>query len=219
MENIFVFLFNSIIVSTIICAAARLSNSVSLKIQRSFCFYCDHNLAWFDIIPVISACVLRNKCRYCHAHFGHYYAIFELSYILIGTLLWATPVTWITGVLLLFLSLEDCSKQSIHANILFPWIGYLLILHHDAAHLCLTVLILILSIILVEHRHTLGSGDIPVLLSLVLSNTPVIFSCTLLISCCLALLYLLYSQQKRLPFVPFLSGGWVITNLYILFLL
>ena len=87
------------------------------------------------------------------------------------------------------------------------------------AHLCLTVLILILSIILVEHRHTLGSGDIPVLLSLVLSNTPVIFSCTLLISCCLALLYLLYSQQKRLPFVPFLSGGWVITNLYILFLL
>lgn len=104
-------------------------------------------------------------------------------------------------------------------NILFPWIGYLLILHHDAAHLCLTVLILILSIILVKHRHTLGSGDIPVLLSLVLSNTPVIFSCTLLISCCLALLYLLYSQQKRLPFVPFLSGGWVITNLYILFLL
>lgn len=219
MENIFIFLFNSIIVSSTICTADRLSNSVSLKIQRSFCFYCGHNLAWFDTIPVVSAYILRNKCRYCHTSFGRYYAIFELFYILIGTFLWGTPVTWITGVLLLFLSLEDCSKQSIHANILFPWIGYLLVLHHDAEHLCLTVLILILSIILVKHRHTLGSGDIPVLLSLILSTTPVIFSCTLLIGCCLALFYLLYSQQKRLPFVPFLSGGWVITNLYILFLL
>ncbi|WP_349515401.1 prepilin peptidase [Leuconostoc suionicum] len=219
MENIFIFLFNSIIVSSTICTADRLSNSVSLKIQRSFCFYCGHNLAWFDIIPVISACILHNKCRYCHASFGRYYAILELFYILIGTILWGTPVTWLTGVLLLFLSLEDCSKQRIHSNILFPWIGYLLVLHHDAEHLCLTVLILILSIILVKHRHALGSGDIPVLLSLILSTTPVIFSCTLLIGCCLALLYLLYSQQKRLPFVPFLSGGWVITNLYILFLL
>ncbi|MGX4592468.1 prepilin peptidase [Leuconostoc sp. JNUCC 76] len=219
MENILIFLFNSIIVSSTICTADRLSNSVSLKIQRSFCFYCGRNLAWFDIIPVISACILHNKCRYCHTPFGRYYAIFELFCILIGTLLWAAPVTWVTGVLLLFLSLEDYSKQSIHANILFPWIGYLLVLHHDTEHLCLTVLILILSIILVKHRRTLGSGDMPVLLSLVLSNTPVIFSCTLLIGCCLALLYLLYSKQKRLPFVPFLSGGWVITNLYILFLL
>ncbi|MGO0155070.1 prepilin peptidase [Leuconostoc mesenteroides] len=219
MENIFVFLFNSIIVSTITCAADRLTNSVPLSIKRSFCFYCGHHLAWFDIIPVISACVLRNKCRYCHTPFGRYYTIFELSYILVGTFLWTTPITWITGILLLFLSLEDCSKQRIHANILLPWIGYLFVLHHDTAHLFLAVFIFLLSLILVKQRHALGSGDIPVLLILVLSSTPIIFACTLFISCCLALLYLVCSQQKRLPFVPFLSGGWVIINLYLLFLL
>lgn len=33
---------------------------------RSYCASCKHNLAWYDLFPVLSYIMLLGKCRYCH---------------------------------------------------------------------------------------------------------------------------------------------------------
>lgn len=46
---------------------------------RSYCVYCKHTLAWYDLFPVLSYILLRGKCRYCHKKIGVDYLVYELS--------------------------------------------------------------------------------------------------------------------------------------------
>lgn len=43
----------------------KVKEDLSIVTGRSHCFYCDHELAPIDLIPVVSYLVLRGKCRYC----------------------------------------------------------------------------------------------------------------------------------------------------------
>ena len=53
---------------------------------RSHCRSCRHQLAWSDLIPVVSFLVLRGKCRYCHARIHIRYPLVELTTaIVLGT--------------------------------------------------------------------------------------------------------------------------------------
>ncbi|GDZ84203.1 hypothetical protein LCIT_14450 [Leuconostoc citreum] len=63
------------------------------------------------------------------------------------------------------------------------------------------------------YRHKLGFGDIPILLCFILINDSLIFAYTLLIATILGLTGLLFVNQARLPFVPYLLAGWLIANL------
>ncbi len=38
--------------------------------DRSECLSCHHQLAWYDLIPIVSWVRLRGRCRYCHAKIG-----------------------------------------------------------------------------------------------------------------------------------------------------
>ena len=38
--------------------------------DRSECLHCHHQLAWYDLLPVVSWLSLRGKCRYCKAPIG-----------------------------------------------------------------------------------------------------------------------------------------------------
>lgn len=38
---------------------------LSMVHGRSMCSHCGHELAWFDLLPVVSWVLLRGKCRYC----------------------------------------------------------------------------------------------------------------------------------------------------------
>ena len=53
---------------------------------RSHCRSCNHQLAWFDLIPVLSFAMLRGKCRYCHARIHLRYPLVELAVaVVLGT--------------------------------------------------------------------------------------------------------------------------------------
>lgn len=41
-----------------------------IKGDRSECLHCHHQLAWYDLLPVISWLSLGGKCRYCKASIG-----------------------------------------------------------------------------------------------------------------------------------------------------
>ena len=47
--------------------------------DRSCCLACGHQLAWYDLIPLISWLSISGKCRYCHKSIGYMEPLIELG--------------------------------------------------------------------------------------------------------------------------------------------
>lgn len=212
MENLLLILLNSVITSSIICLADRVNNHIPIFINRSFCFNCDHTLSWYDLLPVISAIMTNFKCRYCHYHYGFRYPLLEFFGTFIGLLLFSDSSLWITFFLMLFLALEDCHDQSIHANILIPWILYLSITPWQRdIHASFIIVILTTVLFLVYVRHSLGAGDIPPIICLTLVSSSMSFAFTLICATVTAGIYIFVKHQRHIPFIPFLLIGWLLS--------
>ena len=60
--------------------AYRMPRDISIvKPARSFCPECEHMIAWYDNIPVVSYFLLRAKCRHCGAKIPPSYPLVELG--------------------------------------------------------------------------------------------------------------------------------------------
>lgn len=60
-------------------AIYRLPRNISmLRRTRSFCPSCEHDLAWYDNLPVLSYLALLGKCHYCRKPIGIRYLLVEL---------------------------------------------------------------------------------------------------------------------------------------------
>jgi leader peptidase (prepilin peptidase) / N-methyltransferase len=60
-------------------AAYRLPRDISTVTRaRSFCPQCQHTLAWYENIPILSFLFLRGRCRHCHQPIGLRYLLTEL---------------------------------------------------------------------------------------------------------------------------------------------
>ena len=49
----------------------------SIMHGRSMCVHCHHELAWYDLLPVLSWLMLKGKCRYCHKLISWQYPLVE----------------------------------------------------------------------------------------------------------------------------------------------
>lgn len=73
-------------------ATYRLPRKQDIMVKRSYCPNCNHNLGFFDLIPVLSYVFLGGKCRYCREKISIRYPLFEIfngifflvTYILFG---------------------------------------------------------------------------------------------------------------------------------------
>jgi leader peptidase (prepilin peptidase)/N-methyltransferase len=54
-------------------------SELSIGHGRSMCPHCQHTLAWYDLLPVLSWLSLHGKCRYCRAPIGWQYPLVEAS--------------------------------------------------------------------------------------------------------------------------------------------
>lgn len=84
----------------------RTRNDKSVAKGRSACPNCKHQLAWYDLVPVLSYLGLNGKCRYCHKHISMQYPTVELATGLLFGLLYLllnpTGVyAWVQFVLIL----------------------------------------------------------------------------------------------------------------------
>lgn len=55
----------------------RLPENEQFMKGRSYCRNCDHQLVWYDLIPIISWIQLRGRCRYCANRVSLRYPIIE----------------------------------------------------------------------------------------------------------------------------------------------
>lgn len=56
----------------------RLPRDLSVATPRSFCPECDHGIAWYDNVPVLSYILLRGRCRHCNTRISFRYPVVEL---------------------------------------------------------------------------------------------------------------------------------------------
>lgn len=71
--------------------------------ERSECVHCHHELAWYDLIPVLSWVGLRGKCRYCKKPISWQYPVVEIltAVLFVGSyLVW--PFVWSAFSIILF---------------------------------------------------------------------------------------------------------------------
>lgn len=60
-------------------ASYRLPRNISTVTRtRSFCPSCEHQLAWYDNVPILSYLLLLGKCHYCRKPIGVRYLLVEL---------------------------------------------------------------------------------------------------------------------------------------------
>jgi leader peptidase (prepilin peptidase) / N-methyltransferase len=73
---------------------------------RSFCPQCQHTIAWYDNIPLISWIMLGRKCRYCDSYISILYPFIELFTALSMTALWVTvPIHYFAPYFIFFSAL------------------------------------------------------------------------------------------------------------------
>ena len=56
----------------------RLPNHMSLIKPNSHCPNCDHELSWYENIPIFSYIFLKGKCKNCHKPISPRYLIVEI---------------------------------------------------------------------------------------------------------------------------------------------
>ncbi len=103
---IFVFAFGLIIGSFLNCLIWRLHKAETV-LGRSYCPHCQHQLAWYDNVPVLSFALLRGRCRYCRKPISWQYPLVEM----------------VTGVLFLTAFILELSKIQLTGDNFqsFPW--------------------------------------------------------------------------------------------------
>ncbi len=73
-----IFFLGLLIGSFLNVCIARIPNDESIIHPRSHCPHCDHFIAWYDNIPVLSFLFLRGKCRSCHEKISFRYPLIEI---------------------------------------------------------------------------------------------------------------------------------------------
>ena len=111
--------------------------SINKLKDRSRCLHCGHELAWYDLLPLVSWLSLKGKCRYCRTPIGRFEplielgvaAFFVLSYILwphdLSTALAVTQfILWLAaGVGLAILFAYDLKWFLLPNSVMFSIIG------------------------------------------------------------------------------------------------
>lgn len=89
------FFFGTAIGSFLNVIVDRIPRGESFLYNRSYCEHCRKNLAWYDLIPLISFLLLNGKCRYCHTPISALHPLIEavtaVLFVLTASVLFSSP--------------------------------------------------------------------------------------------------------------------------------
>jgi prepilin signal peptidase PulO-like enzyme (type II secretory pathway) len=112
-------------------------HSINKLKDRSRCLHCGHELAWYDLLPLVSWLSLRGKCRYCRVSIGRFEPLIELgvaAFFVLSYILWphdlstalavAQFILWLAaGVGLAILFVYDLKWFLLPNRVMFSVIG------------------------------------------------------------------------------------------------
>ncbi|MBE6114384.1 MAG: prepilin peptidase [Erysipelotrichaceae bacterium] len=208
----------------------RLPLDLEVVIQRSHCPYCKHELAWREMIPIVSYLRLQGKCSVCHEKLSLRYPVIEgVCGILAVAMLYdkgctlEAVISFLAGVILLGISCIDYVHMIIPDS-LNGGIAVLGVLHHVLVLRGIVVSDLVVGVCVVLFmigmnyivEDAFGGGDIKLIMaaSLLIGNRMGMAICVASTMACVYASYLWYrgkiDSRSHIPFGPFLAFGiWV----------
>ncbi len=232
------FIYGLFFGSFFMALADRWSQEQSIIKPRSHCENCNHPLAFYEMIPVISYIFLRGKCRNCHKHISIVYPIIELltgglfaiSYVLYGFSSNLIIMLALSSLLVIvyvsdfkYLVILDI-PLIITAVIIFSTVlwaeGLTSALWHLLSGIIIFLVMLLIKIVGDKRfkRESLGGGDVKLsfLFGLTLNFYLgiVVLVVASLLTYPLAIYYVCKKNDAEIPFGPFLMTGLVIVYVY-----
>jgi leader peptidase (prepilin peptidase)/N-methyltransferase len=171
---IFIFILGIWIGSFLNVLIYRIPKKEEFVKTSSHCMMCQHKLAWYDNIPLISWLALRGKCRYCKGKISPQYPIVEaangLMWLLIFLLHGISIDSLLIGALasgLLALSVIDWRTYEIHNGFhiyiciiaaIRIALDYTHWLDYTIGFFCVSLVLLL--IYLISGGRAIGGGDV-----------------------------------------------------------
>lgn len=208
---------------------ARLPERRSIVRPRSACPHCQHEIAWYDNVPLISYAVLRGRCRNCAQPISWRYPAVELvtgalvaaCFAVFGLSLEALVASFFC-VVLVAISAIDTERRIIPNRIVIPATAIVLAAQtaiHPSPEWAIAGVSasLALFVLLLAYPAGLGMGDVKLvmLLGAMLGRTVIV---SLFVGCLAAMvpaivLFARHGKAARkmaIPFGPFLALGAIV---------
>lgn len=206
----------------------RLPKNESLISPRSHCVNCNHNLNWYELIPVFSYIFLHGKCKKCKTKISIQYPLVELATALLFVISFKlfgfsynTLLSIVLSSIVIITIISDCKYMVILDEvlalggilsliILFFMGGLTFMLRHLISGTVLFIVMLLVKIIgdYAFKQESLGWGDVKLtfLAGMILGfKMGLIY---IFLGALMALPYAIYTSLKKndrmIPFGPFL---------------
>lgn len=214
--------------------ATRLSNDESILYPKSHCPRCNHQIKWYENIPIISYLMLKGKCSSCHSKIPISYLIVE---IITGalfavcfhsfefTLDFVVALIFVSSLIIIIISdieyMIILDEVLMFANLVIV-ILYIIFLGFEgaASHIYGGVLAFLSMYSLkilgdkLFKKESLGGGDIKLLFLFGLVLGLPLSICTIFLATFIAfpiaIFLLLTNKDNIIPFGPFLSMAAII---------
>ncbi len=215
---------------------ARSHNLISIVTGRSNCPHCHKNIAWYDLLPVLSFIFLAGRCRSCRKPISWQYPIIELLTALLGLhlylrfgLSWLGLGYFVIFSLVLVISVVDIYHYEIPDQFMLPalFLAFILFAFNrpEIAQSVLWGVLLagggLAILVLVSKERWMGAGDIGfgLLLGLLAGflGSVVGLVIAFFAGALLGLGLLLFRRRglkDMIPFGPFLAVGCYVATLY-----
>ena len=209
MNLLFLFIIGSSVGSFLGLVIDRLPRDESIVFGRSHCESCGKLLRPWDLIPLFSQLLSRNRCRYCGARLSWVYFWVELS----TGVLFMLPALHIFSIIqsvsllcCLVLSIFDYRAHEFPFSVWLCFaLGLLFITPFKSFHLVW----LILAFLAEKKDLKIGSGDFLWLFLMPLSLSFMQLVWTIQIASLLGIIWFIIKKRQEIAFIPFLSIGYL----------
>jgi len=212
----------------------RIPKNKSIITPRSFCPNCNHKIAWYYNIPILSWIYLKGKCAYCNKPISKQYPLIEIISTFLVLIVyykygWSIQTIYISSVFLLILALAtiDFYFKAVPDSINLLALSVAILFNQDIIQSLNDALIMMGVFAMLRFytsyffkKETLGEGDIILIgtIGAVLGVELSLF--TIFLSSIIALPFAYFEkydsnqEAQGVPYIPFLGISFMITQIF-----